>query len=96
MKEIDLEKYPVIEKSIPIDAGEYWRLTRINNIEQSVRDQLLDMLIKACTKLEDRKIAMWNEIAQRFGFKELSEATIQGKCVEISWATRQINLRSKK
>jgi hypothetical protein len=91
-----MDKYPVIEKTVALTEADYHRLLRSNNINNGISDSILDLLIKAHTKIEDRKIAMWDQIAQDyFGLKNHLEATRQGKCIEISWANMQINLRSQ-
>jgi len=89
------ERYPIVEKSIPIDPEEYTRLRRAFTINDRVKGHILDLLIEASTKIQDREGAVFDELATRFGFANTQEAQVAGKMVEISWATRQINLRVK-
>lgn len=83
-----------IEKSIPLTREEYWRLLSSVEIESSIQEAIMDLLIRASTKLTDRKRAMWDRLAQQFGFEDHLDARSKGKIIEISWANKVINLRS--
>jgi hypothetical protein len=90
-----VEEYPVVEKVIQLEPSERLKLQRSMTIASSVKDTILDMLIKACTKIQDRQDAEWDAISQRFGYKSINDVIDSGRMIEISYATSQINLRSR-
>ncbi len=67
---------------------------RSHSINEGLKESVLDLLIKARTKIADREEAMWDGLAQQFGFEDNLSLQSLNKVIEISWANRQINLRS--
>jgi hypothetical protein len=89
------DEFPVVTKTITLDAAERARLNRMMSISARLKSTIVDMLIEAHTKIADRENEMWNELATRFGYKNMDALLDEDKNLEISWASSAVNLRSK-
>lgn len=85
-------RHPINEKSIILSDTEFARLRRLFAINSTLKNTIVDLLIDAQTKILDRQESVFDELSQRFGFQNTQEVTAAGKSVEISWATKQVNL----
>lgn len=88
-------EFPVVTKTITLDAAERARLNRMMSISARLKTSIIDMMIEAHTKIADRENGMWNELATRFGYKDMDALLDEDKNLEISWASSTINLRSR-
>jgi len=89
------DEYPVTLKFIQLSNSERATLNRAFQISSRIKSSLIDMLIEAHTKIQDRENQMWDDFAQRFGYKGIDEILDENKNIEVSWATSQIILRAK-